>query len=283
MSEVTSTLSTWVKLTQLTPGRVMLAADETAAKLEDDERAALAAPIAEAKGAGELQLEVEANWLQNKGIQPTRPDAPKIDAPADVCVGNIYDAAAKSAAMVPAPGDDPNDPDVQEEARIQAGAQALVQDHFAAEGARTITALPYEEQYARMVRLHAALTLPANGYLVTALGLGLYVRRLGRILPTYRRALARVGLRAVSFGEVVEARKASHEAVCKVVVAILNLPDPAARARLLAPIHYQQGLMAKARAEKRPTKDVDPETGRETDAPVLELPTESTPASGNPD
>ena len=268
-------------MAQHTPGRLVFAAEETLGQIENDaERAALAAPLAKAQTAGQLQIEVEANWLQNKGIQPTRPEAPKIDAPADVCVGHIRDGLAKGAAMEPTPGDDPNDPDVQEEARIQKAAQALINQHFM-EGATTITAQPYEEQLARMKRLYEALKRPENDFLVAALGLALHVRRLGRILPVYRKALTKVGLRAVSFDEVTETRKASHEAACQVVVAILSLPDPAARARLLGPIHYQQGLMAKARAEKRPLKDVDPETGRETDAPVLEVPTGNTSSSGS--
>lgn len=279
MSELTGEVSRWVKLTQFTPGRQIFAVDETTAKIEDDaERAVLEAPLAAAKAAGEAQLEADANWMKNKGIQPTRPEAPKIDAPADRCISDIQTGLAKGAALTPAPGDDPSDDEVQEEAKIRAGAQALLDDHFI-EGAVTITAQRYEEQLARMKRLHEALKRPENAYLIDALGLRIHVRRLGRILPAYRRALTRVGARAVSFDEVVQIRKVSYEAICQVVATILNLPNPAARARLLGPIHYQQGLMAKARAERASLKDVNPETGREIDAQVLEVPMESTSAS----
>ena len=277
MSEASGAVADWLNLTQMTPGRVMFAMDQMAEAIETDaERALLTPLIATAHAAGQVQLEVEANWAQNKGVEPTRPEAPKVDAPADRCVGGIQTALVKGVdALAPADAEDEQDEEAQEEAAVRADAQALLKDHFI-EGAVSITALKYEDQLAQMKRLVRTLQLPKNAKVVEKLGLGLYLRRLVRLLPKYAAALGQVGQRIVRYDEVSAARAATHKALAAVVGAVLGPQiSEAARARLLDPVALQQRLMAEDRAARRSVRDVDRKTGRPIDALVVEATTVS--------
>lgn len=271
MSDAIGEVSYWLSLVQMTPGRVILAMNQLEAKIEAEADRELLVPlIQQARDAAWAQLEVDANWLQNRGIQPTRPEAKKVDPPADRCVGGVFSGLTRGVeALAPVDAADEADEEAIEEAEIRADAQEILKDHFA-QGAAGITALRYEDQLVQMKRLVATLKLPKYARLVEKLGFGLYVRRLERLLPRYEAALGQVGTRAVTFDQVTNARTTTHQRFAAVVGALLGPRDAHSRATLLAPVALQQRLMSEARAARRPVRDVDPTSGEEIDAPIIE-------------
>lgn len=111
---------------------------------------------------------------------------------------------------------------------------------------------------------------------VTKLGIEREVARLKRLNEELRVELQTNRRKPLEFEDVEEARDEAHEATGRVVIAVLNQfngddeESERDRERVLAPINFQQGLVAEARSHHRQPTDVDLDTGEELDVVVDE-------------
>ena len=106
---------------------------------------------------------------------------------------------------------------------------------------------------------------------VEAIGLAREVARLKLLVERFRTELKPARRTRLTFDGVELARDAVHEATAELMVAVLHLFSKKGeqgerdREKILAPINYQQSLVAAARAQHRQPLDVDPNTGEELD------------------
>ena len=207
----------------------------------------------------QITWEMELQWRSARVSTQNnkRPAARPVDQKVDLCVGSLYDGAQRVLRL-----DGPDSPAGQ-------AAQRLI-TRFYPQGAAAITQLPLDEELAVAQSLDAAL----HGELaqdVATLGLQPWAERLRALLPEYEAAIDAPHKRPITFSEVQSARVADHEAVCRLIISLLNHAlqhpaDAAENAALLALYTVNaERVAALRRARGKNLPDIDPTTGELTE------------------
>lgn len=206
----------------------------------------------------QITWEMELQWRSARTKRNhVRPAARPVDQKVDLCIGSLYDGAQRILRL-----DGSDSPAGQ-------AAQRLI-TRFYPQGAGAITNLPLDEELAVAQSLDAAL----HGELaqdVATLGLQPWAERLRALLPEYAAAIDAPHKRPITFSELQNARVADHEAICRLIISLLNHAlqhpaDAAENAALLALYTANADRFAALRrARGKNTPDVDPATGELTE------------------
>lgn len=213
-------------------------------------------------------FQLEAEWAtQRKVATSARGRASKIDPAVDRLVTALSETLQNPIRSLP------------EGHELRKLAQGFV-DRYFPNGAVAITTLPYDEELVRVEWLHTHLT--ATGAEAATLGLTPYLAELASVLPQYRAELEILRPKGIRYDDLQAERKRSNEALLRVVARVADEwgDDDQAEIResLLAPILAQNDRIGDAYRSRVAPKDVDPQTGVETDAAA-----EAAATTGAPD
>jgi hypothetical protein len=215
--------------------------------------------IEDVRAQVQVTWEMELQWRSARVSTKDnrRPAARPIDLKVDLCVGSLYESAQRILRL-----DGPTSPAGQ-------AAQRLI-TRFYPQGAGAITNLPLDEELAVVQSLDAAL----HGELaqdVATLGLQPWAQRLRALLPEYEAAIDNPHKRSITFTEVQNARAADHEAICRLIISLLNhaLQHPADAAENAAVLAIYtanaERVAALRRARGKHIPDISPATGELTE------------------
>lgn len=202
-----------------------------------------------------LTYEMEARWAQQRKVaSSSRGRASRIDPAVDRLVTATVDTLQ---ALVRSLG---------EAHPLRKLAQELL-DHCFPGGAHAITSLSYDEELVMVEWLHKELAARSKD--VAAVGIGVYLEALSAILPKYRAELEAMKPQGLSYDALLAARKATHARLLRVVARIVDEwggdDQEETLYTLLTPIVFQNDRVGEYYRSRVAPKDVDPETGEETD------------------
>jgi hypothetical protein len=205
--------------------------------------------------------EMELLWRTARETSANRrPASGPLDGKVDLYLGSISETATR-VLRAEAPG-----------SPLAQAAQRLLSRVFPA-GASAVTMLPMVEELAVAQSIDAAL----HGELaqeVAALGLTYWATKLREVLPDYESAIDAPNKRPIEYSEVLNARAADHESMCRLIIYLLQhaLQHPADEAENVALLQLYRdnasrlAALRKSRGNNPP--DVDPSSGELTPDPA---------------
>jgi hypothetical protein len=206
------------------------------------------------------RLKLEARYAAQRAAGKTRVDAGPLDALLDDACAAIHDVCQTQSRRSSSPA----------KARH---AELLLTICFPA-GLAPVVSASYEQQFAQLTRIAAALSEAEPQAALAALALAEEADTITANLAAYEQAIAQLA-NLVTDKDLRAIRDATHADLCAIVAMILGQfhshEDPdhaAARAELLAPLRTQEAILTASRRARKPITDLDPDTGEER--PVVE-------------
>lgn len=250
-------LESLIGLYQFTTGRLLFGISQVRAAAQAQGFTELVKHCDVTLAHAEATRELERRWAGEPADTGTNPEAQRIDALVDGCLGAIRDHAVAQTKSAP-----PDDP-------IHEQVDSFVKTVFPGRNVHAVTSLAYVEELAAVddiVKLLQGDLAPA----VKDLGLGRLAKRLADLAQQYREALEAPPESLVQWGRVRAARAEGQGLLLEAVAIILGkhhqrTPEGTEqRLSLLRPILKQNDQIGDYLRARRAVHDVDPTTGQDT-------------------